>query len=123
MMARGPGLIAGSPTASGSPGRVTVPTPGPARKRTPEPDGAGCRRARTMAPWVASGSSPASFRTPTQSPVSASGKEAFRPRGRSIATGSGSRPVSRRSQAARAAAAAQAPVVQPRLNSVIAAGL
>ena len=39
IIARGTGLIAGSPTSSGSPGRVTVPTPGPARKTTPAPAG------------------------------------------------------------------------------------
>ena len=37
MNCRGIGLIAGSPTASGSPGLVTVPTPGPARNTTPVP--------------------------------------------------------------------------------------
>ena len=40
IMARGPGLIAGSPTASGRPGRVTVPTPSPGREASP------CRAAR-----------------------------------------------------------------------------
>ena len=35
IIARGAGLIAGSPGASGRPGRVTVPTPSPARKRMP----------------------------------------------------------------------------------------
>lgn len=39
IISRGTGLIAGSPTASGSPGSVTVPTPGPARNTTPEPHG------------------------------------------------------------------------------------
>src|SRR5919199_3909780 len=39
MNSRGTGLIAGSPTASGRPGLVTVPTPDPARKVTPEPVG------------------------------------------------------------------------------------
>ena len=33
----GTGLMAGSPTATGNPGRVTVPTPDPARKITPWP--------------------------------------------------------------------------------------
>jgi hypothetical protein len=33
IIARGAGLIAGSPTASVRPGRVTVPTPSPARLR------------------------------------------------------------------------------------------
>ena len=35
IIARGAGLIAGSPGGSGRPGRVTVPTPSPARKLTP----------------------------------------------------------------------------------------
>ena len=34
---RGTGLIAGSPGGIGRPGRVTVPTPGPAANRMPEP--------------------------------------------------------------------------------------
>ena len=33
----GTGLMAGSPTAMGSPGKVTVPTPDPALKLTPSP--------------------------------------------------------------------------------------
>src|SRR5216684_815538 len=37
IIARGPGLMAGSPTASGRPGRVTRPTPGPAWKVMPLP--------------------------------------------------------------------------------------
>jgi len=42
------------------------------------------------------------------------------PRGRRIDTGSGKRPVSIAVNAARAAAAAQAPVVQPRRSAVVA---
>ncbi len=37
IMARGTGLMAGSPGGIGRPGRVTVPTPGPARNTTPLP--------------------------------------------------------------------------------------
>ena len=37
IIARGTGLIAGSPGGIGSPARVTIPTPGPARKVTPLP--------------------------------------------------------------------------------------
>ncbi len=66
IISRGTGLIAGSPTASGSPGRVTVPTPSPAVKRTPAP-GAPLRTvATTSAPWVTSGSSPASLTMPAR---------------------------------------------------------
>jgi hypothetical protein len=60
---RGTGLIAGSPTGSGRPGLVTVPTPGPARNVTPLPGGPGRTVARIVAPCVTSGSSPASFTT------------------------------------------------------------
>ena len=100
MIRRGTGLIAGSPTASGRPGLVTVPTPGPARKTTPLPgsprrtvgrdqravgdvrvvagvlDDAGGRRRRRPAP-----------RGPARRP--GAGRW-----GRSICTGSGNSPVS-----------------------------
>ena len=60
---RGTGLMAASPGATGKPGKVTVPTPAPARKITPWP--AARRRTTTTmtAPWVTSGSSPASLTT------------------------------------------------------------
>ena len=38
IMARGIGLMAGSPGGTGRPGLVTVPTPGPARNVMPEPE-------------------------------------------------------------------------------------
>ena len=60
---RGPGLIAGSPTAIGRPGRVTTPTPSPAMNSTPEPGSPRQTVARITAPWVTSGSSPASLTT------------------------------------------------------------
>jgi len=44
------GLIAGSPGAIGRPGRVTVPTPGPARKVTPLPGRAGPHRRQHQGP-------------------------------------------------------------------------
>ncbi len=97
---RGTGLMAGSPTGTGRPGSVTVPTPGPARNSTPEPR-APCRTvARTSAPWVTSGSSPASLTTPAvAAPCSrrctASAKAGRFPPGRSIVTGSGNVPVRR----------------------------
>ena len=62
---RGAGLIAGSPMESSNPGRVTVPTPAPARKRTPEPSGAVTTVTTISAPSVTSGSSPASLTMPT----------------------------------------------------------
>ena len=100
IMRRGPGLIAGSPGGSGSPGRVTVPTPGPAAKRTPLPAGSSRTSARTSAPCVTSGSSPASLTTPalaTPSPArcSARAKLGVAPFGSAIATGSGKPPSSK----------------------------
>ena len=50
--------------------------------------------------------------------LSASGKHGVSPRGRRIVTESGNPPVTSASKAARAAAAAQAPVVQPRFRGV-----
>ena len=44
IIARGTGLIAGSPGGSGRPGRVTVPTPSPARNVTPLPGVPGATR-------------------------------------------------------------------------------
>ena len=120
--ARGAGLIAGSPTASERPARVTVPTPSPAANPMPEPGAAHAVSAIISAPCVMSGSSPASLTTPARAPVPlssarASGKVAVPPRGNRIATGSGKRPVSIAAKAAREAAAAQAPVVQPRRSA------
>ena len=66
IIARGAGLIAGSPTASGRPGRVTVPTPSPARKRMPRPGAAQASSATISAPCVTSGSSPASLTMPAR---------------------------------------------------------
>ena len=118
MISRGRGLIAGSPGATGSPALVTVPTPSPARKRTPLPALPAVTATTTSAPWVTSGSSPASLITEARaSPVSrwcdASGNPASLPPGRVIVTGSGNVPVISASYAAAAAAAAQAPVVHP----------
>ena len=111
--------MAGSPTATGRPGLVTVPTPSPALKMIP-PD----RRrtfAITVAPWVTSGSSPASLTIPAraQSLPSASSTKANEtscPLGKVMFTGSGKRPVASAVKAAFVAAVAQAPVVQPRRN-------
>ncbi|GAC1559035.1 MAG: hypothetical protein NVS2B5_22110 [Beijerinckiaceae bacterium] len=119
IIARGTGLIAGSPGATGNPARVTVPTPSPALNEMPAP-GRPCRTVTmTSAPCVTSGSSPASLTMPARakpSPrsCSASAKAGRAPCGRVMETGSGKRPVTRASNAARVAAAAQVPVVQPR---------
>ena len=95
---RGAGLIAGSPTGRLRPGLVTMPTPSPARNTIPAPGGAGLTQDSTSAPWVTSGSSPASLRTPARpwsGPRSAStrGKKGSWPPGSVTETGSGKRPV------------------------------
>ncbi len=114
-MRRGTGLMAGPPTSSPRPGRVTVPTPGPPASAIP---GVSLRLtvAWISAPCVISGSSPASLITPQRTqpgPNSQrqSAKVASRPTGRWIVTRSTGRPLSRASAAALAAAVAQAPVV------------
>jgi hypothetical protein len=119
IMARGTGLIAGSPGAIGRPGFVTVPTPSPARKTMPVPGDARATRATMVAPWVTSGSSPASLTMPASAKSApsvsrASAKAGVSPFGRVMVTGSGKRPVSSAVSAALVAAVAQAPVVQPR---------
>ena len=98
---RGTGLMAGSPGGMGRPGRVTVPTPSPARKLTPLPRAARRTVARISAPWVTSGSSPASLTTPavavpSPSDVVASAKAGCCPRGRVTSTGSGNSPGQQR---------------------------
>ncbi len=118
IIVRGTGLIAGSPTASGSPGFVTVPTPGPARNTTPLPGSPRVTVTRIRAPWVTSGSSPASLITPAVADSAPSSSVARAnagrwPFGNTIVTGSGNAPVSSAVYAAVVAAVAQAPVVQP----------
>ena len=110
---RGTGLIAGSPGGTGSPGRVTVPTPSPARKMTPLPGAPSRTVAQISAPWVTSGSSPASLITPAVAALSsmrvmASAKLGRSPRGSVTSTGSGNSPVTSAAKAALAAAVAQA---------------
>jgi len=109
--------MAGMPTATGSPGRVTVPTPVPPRRMMSVP---ALRRTLALitARWVTSGSSPPSLTTAARMP-----SPSFRlsriemvmrsPMGSSTSTLSGARPVSRCSVAALAAAAAAVPVVKP----------
>src|SRR5271166_254872 len=121
IMTRGAGLIAGSPGGRGRPGRVTVPTPSPALNDTPAPGGARRTVATTSAPWVTSGSSPASLTMPARAKPApnsyvASANSGRKPLGSATGTGSGKAPVSNASKAARAAPLAQAPVVQPRLK-------
>src|SRR5262249_21865341 len=116
---RGTGLIAGSPGGTGSPGSVTVPTPGPALNLTPLPVIPFRIVASTSAPWVTSGSSPASLITPAVAVlppirVTARANATSWPPGSVIWTGSGNSPVSSAAYADLVAAAAQAPVVQPR---------
>src|SRR5947209_11255984 len=116
---RGTGLIAGSPGGIGRPARVTMPTPSPALKTIPLPAGRSRTVAMTSAPCVTSGSSPASFTIPARAKSSprscmASAKLGLPPRGNATDTGSGKSPVTSASKAARAAAVAQVPVVQPR---------
>src|SRR5580704_1066608 len=119
IMRRGVGLMAGSPGGTGRPARVTVPTPSPARKLTPAPLLPARTVAQIKAPWVTSGSSPASLMMPAVAALSslrvmASAKLGRSPRGKVTATGSGNSPVTSAVKAALAAAAAQVPVVQPR---------
>ena len=103
IICRGTGLIAGSPTATGSPGLVTMPTPSPPLKVTPVPAAPLRRVAQIIAPCVTSGSSPASLMMPArnQSPpeslpleVSATSRSAFLPLGVTIVTRSGNCPAS-----------------------------
>ena len=114
---RGAGLIAGSPGASARPGLVTVPTPSPAANRT-SPPSAKATSATMVAWWVMSGSSPASLRI-VACAISPSlrhcktGKRTRGPSGNSISTLSGATPSQSNVAAALAAAAAQAPVVNP----------
>ena len=72
---RGTGLMAGPPTSRPRPGRVTVPTPTPPRSSM-----SGWWFHRTVAwisaPWVTSGSSPASLITPQRQTPSLSSQRA-----------------------------------------------
>ncbi len=116
---RGTGLIAGSPMETLSPGRVTVPTPSPARKLTAPGTGESFTAALIMMPSVESGSSPASFITP-QLPSSypTTGSVKILSSGVVISTLAGQGDPSARSAAAFAAAAAQLPVEYPSRSSL-----
>src|SRR5437868_3979749 len=109
--------MAGPPTSRPSPGRVTVPTPGPPARWMPGL-ATHTTRAWMCAPCVTSGSSPASLTTLQlvhRSPCchSPGAKVAVPPMGRWIVTSAGRVPVSKATVAARAAAAAHDPVVKP----------
>ena len=118
IIARGTGLMAGPPSSSPRPGLVTTPTPTPPSSSRP-----GWPRQRTVAvsraPWVTSGSSPASLTTTAIAWLLA--RACTRPRGSGPAGRTAGRPprcvASRRVAsavvAALAAADAQVPVVQP----------
>ncbi|MNL20083.1 hypothetical protein D3C87_1413140 [compost metagenome] len=89
---RGTGLIAGSPGGRGNPGRVMVPTPFPALKVMPLPGFPRRTVLSISAPWVTSGSSPASLTTPALakfSPFSSVAREnaGLTPLGSSTSTG------------------------------------
>ncbi len=119
---RGTGLMAGPPIGRPSPGRVTRPTPSPPSMRRP---GSGSRKTRAVrwAPWVTSGSSPASFTTTASASPSPSRQLATAnvtrrpPAGRPTSTRSCARPLTSAAAAALAAAAAQVPVVHPDRRS------
>ena len=117
IIARGTGLMAGPPSSSPRPGLVTMPTPTPPSSSRP-----GSPRQRTVAvsraPWVTSGSSPASLTTTAIAWLSlrvhsSTGKLTRWPDGRPTSTVWGISPVSSAVVAALAAADAQVPVVQP----------
>jgi len=110
----GTGLMAGSPTGTPRPGLVTTPTPSPPSRRSSL---AKRTKAWISAPWVTSGSSPASLIIPTRTPSPFLSRRKTRkgcrhPAGSQMSTTSGASPRRARA-AALAAAAAFAPVVKP----------
>ncbi len=120
---RGTGLMAGSPGGIGRPGRVTRPTPSPRAKVTPEPalaapHSGGNQRAVGDVGIVA-GVLDDRRRSPDPGEVVAaqSAKATRRPdRAARSRQGRGIRREAAQQYAALAAAAAQAPVVQPRFR-------
>src|SRR5919199_2539041 len=122
-MRLGTSFIAGPPTGSPSPGLVTTPTPSPPSSTSP---GFSRHEARAVrcAPWVTSGSSPASLTTTASAhEPSTSQRSRWKKTRRSLPflgsftlTFCCGSPVMRALAAALAAAAAQVPVVQPVLN-------
>ena len=127
IIARGAGLIAGSPTGSGRPGRVTVPTPSPALKLRPalkrrathrRDDQCAMGDVRIVA-GVLDDAGPGEIGPKLMGREGEFRPHAFRQRdGNRIGKLAGHSA----SKAARAAPAAQAPVVQPRLSGVPCSG-
>ena len=114
IICRGPELMAAAPTGWFRPGRVTRPTPCPPSMRM----SVSVLRtvATTNAPLVTSQSSPPSFRIPQEAQsgprrMSSGSSSTGMPAGVSTRTWAGKSPRSRASAAARAAPAAQVPVV------------
>ncbi len=122
-MRAGTGLMAGAPTGNPRPGSVTRPTPGPAWSSTVPagaPVGSQAAVTVTCAPWVTSGSSPASLTTAARpgkpgrpASVSVTPKLTRRPSGSPTSTSAGGVRESKPTTAALAAAEAHVPVVQP----------
>ena len=132
IMARGTGLMAGEPGSRPRPGLVTTPTPTPPSSSIPGPSRQVTVAVR-CAPWVTSGSSPASLTTTASarsaepgspggagrplgrgtSAQDSTGNPTRRPDGSGISTLRCTSPVRSAVAAALAAAAAQVPVVQP----------
>ena len=123
--ARGPALMAGPPTSRPSPGLVTVPTPGPPRSSRPGPSRSSTCAVR-WAPWVTSGSSPASLTTTAIAPSPSGSQRStgklgrWSERGSGTSTSAGASPSRSSRHAALAAAVAQVPVVQPRRSLLLA---
>ena len=121
IISRGTGLMAGPPTARPNPGLVTTPTPTPPSSAYA---GAQLTVAVRCAPWVTSGSSPASLTT-TASARSASmshrstGNETRCPAGSPTSTLTCGCWVASAVTAALAAAALQVPVVQPERSALV----
>src|SRR5689334_5173466 len=117
IIARGVAVMAGSPTSMPRPGLVTMPTPSPPSRRMP-----GSARQRTVAvrcaPWVTSGSSPASLTTTAVAFVASCTQDSTSkltrlPLGRATSTVRWVAWSRSAVAAALAAADAQVPVVQP----------
>jgi hypothetical protein len=122
IIVRGTGLIAGSPTGRPSPSRVTVPTPVPPRSTTSPSERQATVTVR-CAPWVTSGSSPASLTTTAVAATGSTGAPSTTtectanvcrsPEGNAMSTVAGAVPSRSAVTAALAAADEHAPVVNP----------
>src|ERR671921_2431383 len=122
-MGRGASFMAAPPTGGPTPGFVTTPTPPPRPSSIP---GSSCQETRAVicAPWVTSGSSPASLTTTASTQPSPAShrstsnltRRSSPLRGSLISTSSCATPPISAFAAAFAAAVAQVPVVQPVLS-------